>query len=88
ATAIERRVRAFDPFPGCSFVLAGETVKLWRARVVEGQGAPGELRAAGDRLVVACGEGALELLQLQKPGGRRVAAADFLRGRSALPARI
>lgn len=80
AAEIERRVRAFDPFPGCSFVSEGETVKLWRARVVEGEGAPGEVLAAAGRLVVACGEGALELLELQRPGGRRAATPDFLHG--------
>ncbi len=84
ADAIERRLRAFDPFPGCSFDWAGQTVKLWRARVLLGkdtpaQGTPGQRLAAGeDRLVVACGTGALELLELQAPGGRRVSARDFL----------
>ncbi len=88
AAAIERRMRAFDPFPGCTFRLGGETVKLWRARVVVGRGLPGQVLAADGRWVVACGDGALELLQLQKAGGRRVPVADFLRGRSALPGRI
>ncbi len=88
AAQIERRVRAFDPFPGCNFAFGGETVKLWRARVVPGRGQPGQVLSAGDRLVVACGEEALELLQVQKSGGRRVPVADFLRGRSALPDRI
>jgi methionyl-tRNA formyltransferase len=79
AAAIERRLRAFDPQPGCSAVLAGQVVKLWRGRVVAGTGAPGQiLRASGGRLVLACGEGALELLELQLPGGRRLAARDFL----------
>ena len=80
AAVIERRVRAFDPFPGCTFAAGGETVKLWRARVAEGQGAPGTVLAADGRLLVACGEGALELLELQRPGGRRAAVRDFLAG--------
>ena len=81
AAQIERRVRAFDPFPGCSCVLAGEPVKLWRAAVVPGQGAPGTVLEAGaGRLVVACGDGALDLLELQRTGGRRVAVRDFLHG--------
>lgn len=80
ALQIERRVRAFDPFPGCSFDAGGETIKLWRARVVPGRGAPGEVLAADGRLVVACGDGALELLELQRPGGRRAAVRDFLSG--------
>lgn len=82
AAVIERRLRAFDPFPGASFGLEGETVKLWRARVADGRGEPGEcLAAEHGRWLVACGEQALELLELQRTGGRRVAAGDFLRGR-------
>lgn len=80
AAEIERRVRAFDPFPGCSFGMAGEVVKLWKARVVPGAGEPGALIAHDGRLVVACGDGALELLELQRTGGRRLAVRDFLHG--------
>lgn len=81
AAVIERRVRAFDPFPGCSFTLGGETFKLWRAAVLPGAGEPGTVLAAGEgRLVVACGEGALELLELQRTGGRRVPVREFLKG--------
>lgn len=78
AAVIERRLRAFDPFPGASFALDGEPVKLWRASVVDGSGAPGTVLQADDRLVVACGEAALELRQLQRPGGKRVAAHEWL----------
>ena len=90
AAVIERRVRAFDPFPGASFQLDGETVKLWRARLRPGaQGRPGEVLAAQDgRLTVACGDGALDLLQLQRPGGRRVDTAAFLQGRPGLAGRL
>ena len=89
ASVIERRVRAFDPFPGCTFVLptekGPEVVKLWRASVVPASGAPGEvLHAQGDTLVVACGEQALALHTLQRPGGKRVAAREFLQS-CALP---
>ena len=83
AALIERRVRAFDPFPGASFLLDGQAVKLWRSRVVDGVlGAPaGSVVDAGPgRLVVACGEGALEMLELQAAGGRRQPAEVFLRG--------
>ena len=84
AAVLARRVRAFDPFPGASLTLGGETIKVWRAGVVDLAGAPGELLVAGGgRVVVGCGTGALELLQLQRPGGRRIAAAEWLR---ALPA--
>ena len=89
AAVIERRVRAFDPFPGASFELDGQTLKLWRARVVDGAGAPGTVLDAGaDRLVVACGEGALELLALQRTGGRRVTAAQFLHGHPVTASRV
>jgi methionyl-tRNA formyltransferase len=80
AALIERRVRAFDPFPGASFVLNGELVKLWRASVCVAAAAPAGLvlAADGSSLRIACGEHALELLQLQRAGGRRVSAAQFL----------
>jgi methionyl-tRNA formyltransferase len=87
AAVIERRLRAFDPFPGCVGALRGETLKLWRGRIADARGgpdkpgAPGEVLAAdASGIVVACGEGALALTELQKPGGRRLAAAEFLRG--------
>jgi methionyl-tRNA formyltransferase len=81
AALLARRVRAFDPFPGCSFGAGGDAVKLWRARDVPGQGQPGEvLLAEGGRLLVACGEGVLEVLELQRTGGRRVPVRDFLQG--------
>jgi methionyl-tRNA formyltransferase len=79
AAVIERRLRAFDPFPGCSTTLAGQALKVWRGRVVEGSGTPGErLATGGDRTVIACGSGALELLELQLPGGRRGPAREVL----------
>jgi methionyl-tRNA formyltransferase len=80
AVEIERRLRAFDPQPGCHFMLNGQTVKLWRARPCAGFGAsPGTIEARRDRLRVACGDGqALELLELQRPGGRRQTVAAFL----------
>lgn len=79
ATVIERRVRAFDPSPGCHFDHNGETIKLWRADVSAGfAAAPGAIRVEGDRLRVACGEDALDLMTLQRPGGRRIPVAAFL----------
>jgi len=86
AAVIERRVRALDPFPGANFQLDGETVKLWRARLrPDAHGRPGEVLAAQDgRFSVACGEGALDLLLLQRPGGRRLDTAAFLQGRPGL----
>ena len=76
---LARRLRAFDPFPGCSTVLGGQPVKVWRGAAVPGAGQPGQvLQAQGDQLVVACGSGALQLHELQLPGGRRIGVADFL----------
>ena len=89
AALIERRVRAFDPFPGASFQLDGELVKLWRAAVrPELSGPPGRVLAAADgRLTVACGDGALDLLQLQRPGGRRTDVAALLQAKPGLAGR-
>jgi methionyl-tRNA formyltransferase len=82
AERIERRVRAFDPAPGCFFEDGGETVKVWRAAAGPSFDAPpGTQRIDGERLRVACGEGALDLLELQRPGGRRLPVAAFLAGR-------
>jgi methionyl-tRNA formyltransferase len=79
ATVLERRLRAFDPFPGGSAELLGQPLKLWRGLAIAGEGKPGALLPAGDgRLVVACGQGALELLEVQVPGGRRITAREFL----------
>ncbi|MBI5927562.1 MAG: methionyl-tRNA formyltransferase [Aquabacterium sp.] len=93
ATTIERRVRAFDPFPGTTFQLAGEkgtdTIKLWAASVVPTGGQPGViLHAQGDTLVVACGEQALALHTLQKPGGKRISVREFLQSCPTLPASL
>jgi methionyl-tRNA formyltransferase len=76
ASLIERRVRAFDPFPGATLSFGGETLKLWRAALRPGVGGrAGEiLSTLPGPLIVACGEGALELIELQRPGGRRIPA--------------
>ena len=81
ATEIERMIRAFNPFPGALATYGDTPVKLWRARVIDACGAPGEvLLAEGAGVIVACGEAALCITELQKPGARRLPAADFLRG--------
>ena len=94
AQVIERRIRAFDPFPGvsCSMLIAGrsaeeaETVKLWQAQVYRGNAAPGTVLSADDQGVcVACGQDALRITQLQRAGGRRLSAADFVRGLALQP---
>jgi methionyl-tRNA formyltransferase len=81
ATQLARKVCAFNPFPGAVLPLGGQAVKIWRAIACEGSGTPGQVIAiGGDGIVVACAEGALRLTELQKPGGRRLASADFLHG--------
>jgi methionyl-tRNA formyltransferase len=81
AEELARRLRAFDPFPGGAASLDGTSIKLWRGVAENGSGVPGTVLAAdGGGIVIACGEGALRVTELQKPGGRRLAAADFLRG--------
>lgn len=86
APVIERRLRAFDPVPGAGSPLGGEVVKLWRAQVVAGSGVPGEVLAVSDLgIVVACGDAALQLTELQRPGGKRVSARHFLQSRAVSP---
>ena len=81
SAAIDRQVRAFDPVPGAETRFQGEKLKVWESEPATGHGAPGTvLEAGGGRLVVASGDGAVRLMKLQRPGGRRLAAADFLRG--------
>lgn len=85
AEVIARRIRAFDPFPGATSVLGGETLKLWSAQAVsgpaDGQVPAGAIVAVSPAAVdVRCGRGLLRVTQLQRPGGKRLAVADFLRG--------
>lgn len=86
AVQLERAVRAFRPSPGAFSIVRGETIKFWRACVVERSGTPGEVLAAdAEALLVACGEDALAVYELQRPGGRRLRAAEFLRGFPVAP---
>lgn len=87
ADALARQVRAFDPFPGGVAMLEdGTTLKVWAAEPVAAshggeQAPPGAIvDVSPDGVVVACGEGALRLTQLQKPGGKRLSAREFLVG--------
>jgi methionyl-tRNA formyltransferase len=82
AQEIERQVRAFDPAPGAQTRLDGVAIKVWRARAESGgQALPGTVcavDAAG--ILVACGNGALRIAELQRAGGKRMAAAAFIAG--------
>jgi methionyl-tRNA formyltransferase len=86
ATILARKLRAFNPFPGAVVMLGAEPVKVWRGELVSGSGRPGQVLAADAAgIVVACGEGALRITELQKLGGRRVTSADFLHGSALRP---
>jgi methionyl-tRNA formyltransferase len=84
ALSLARQVRAFDPFPGAQAQLDSDTIKVWQCEVVAagaGQAAPGTILAATPSGIdVATGQGALRILALQRPGGRRLTVADALRG--------
>ncbi|WJF90134.1 methionyl-tRNA formyltransferase [Paraburkholderia bonniea] len=83
AIELARQVRAFDPFPGGIATLDGATLKIWAATALATphNATPGSIiEISPEGVVVACGTGALRLTQLQKPGGKRLPAADFLTG--------
>jgi methionyl-tRNA formyltransferase len=80
---LARRVRAFDPFPGASTVLQGTPIKVWRGAAVPAHGAPqpGTVTdASAEGVTIACGDGALRVTELQRPGGKRLGAREFLAG--------
>lgn len=88
AAVIERRVRAFNPFPGAATALAGEAIKVWaaRAEASAAAGPPGQVLAAGaDGIRVQTGDGVLVLTELQRAGGKRLPAGEFLRGFALAP---
>jgi methionyl-tRNA formyltransferase len=85
ASVLSRRIRAFDPFPGAHTLWHGQALKVWSALALQqtSDQAPGSVVQANQQgLDVACGEGVLRVLQLQKPGGKRLAFADLLRSQS------
>jgi methionyl-tRNA formyltransferase len=90
AGAIWNRVRGLAPWPGAFTYLPGQPprhlLKVWQAEVAPGSGSPGEiLHSDKTGLVVACGVGALRLLVLQREGGRRLSAQEFLKGHALKP---
>ena len=93
ATAIAWRVRAFNPFPGATTALAGETVKVWMAQAdtsaaTDGIAVPGQVLSVDDGIRVQTGDGVLVLTELQRAGGKRLPAADFLRGFALTPGQV
>jgi methionyl-tRNA formyltransferase len=87
AVAIERRVRAFNPWPVTQAQYEGKSLRIWRARAVEGVDGspPGTVVAAGKQGIdVVCGQGCLRLLEIQLPGGKRLDATAFLNARDVV----
>jgi methionyl-tRNA formyltransferase len=80
AAAIERKIRAFDPWPGAFMNFGDRKLKIFRATIVDRSGNPGEILAGENELVVAAGKNALSLDEIQLEGKRRMSAAEFLRG--------
>jgi methionyl-tRNA formyltransferase len=87
AIVLERQVRAFDPWPGSDAEIAGERLRVWAATALEQShtAAPGTLLAARrDGLDLACADGVLRVTAVQRAGGRRISAADYLNARPEL----
>jgi methionyl-tRNA formyltransferase len=78
---LDRHIRAFNPFPGAQGLMQGQVIKLWQATPVEGSGEIGIILAVDRKtIVVACGDGALAIGELQKSGGKRLPVQQFLAG--------
>ena len=82
ALVIERKIRAFNPVPGAWVEYQNQPLKIWRAEAVAQSGRAGEVLAiSSDGLIVACGEGALNITELQPAGSKRMPVAAFAAGR-------
>jgi len=94
AAVLERRIRAFNPFPGAAGVLVGQTLKFWRAEILAEAARPanteaGQVLAAGAQGIdIATVDGVLRVSRLQKAGGKALDAADFLRGFDIRPGMV
>jgi methionyl-tRNA formyltransferase len=94
AAMLERRIRAFNPFPGAAGVLAGQILKFWRAEILAGAARPAGaeagqvLAAAAEGIDIAAVDGVLRVSRLQKAGGKALDAADFLRGFDIRPGMV
>lgn len=87
AAAVHNHVRGLSPFPAAWTLHGDTTLKIYRARPERGSGEPGEvLEARGEDLIVACGEGAVRVLEVQREGRERMPAERFLRGYDLRPA--
>jgi len=81
AVDVALHLLAYDPWPGAWAEGPGGELKLFTPRIADGRGAPGEVLEAGPALIVACGDGAVQVAEVQPAGRRRLAAAEWLRGR-------
>ena len=84
ADAIERKIRAHNPWPGAFMKVGNQNLKVFSASVVDLNGQPGEILRGDDGLVVAAGKGGLSLNEVQLEGKRRMTGMEFLRGHAAL----
>ena len=80
AFEVDCHIRGLSPFPGAWFQVGETRVKALLSTLADGAGAPGEILRADDRLVIACGDGAVEMVTLQRAGKRAQDAETFLRG--------
>lgn len=82
ARDVVNRILALDPWPCCGIDIPEGRLKLLRAKTAEGTGTPGSILSADPKqgLVIACGDGAVEITELQAPGGKAMKARDWLRG--------
>jgi methionyl-tRNA formyltransferase len=84
AEVIERKIRAFNPWPGAFMKIDGRNLKIFSASIVDLRGEPGEILRSEKELVIAAGKGALSLGNVQLEGKRRMSASEFLRGHSPI----
>src|SRR3989475_3311389 len=84
AEMIERKIRAFNPWPGALMKVDEQNLKIFSASVVDLNGKPGEILIRKDQLIVATGKDALALNEVQLEGKKRMSASEFLRGHRAL----
>ena len=84
AEAIERKIRAYNPWPGAFMKVDRQNLKVFSASVVDLNGQTGEVLRSDEDLIVATGKDALSLAEVQLEGKRRMSAAEFLRGHAAL----
>ena len=80
AEVIERKIRAYNPWPGAFTRIGGRNLKVFAASIVDHSGKPGEVLQSDKELILAAGDRALSLPEVQLEGKRRMSAADFLRG--------